>query len=285
MKLLVLLLLCAPVHAATLTSLELLRGIAADQGVVLQDIPTPPKARAQPVAQDYSGTVRVVAKSPDWRRPKEALKDRSLVLENAEDAAPSGKQWAWLKDSSIARALAPGSRAWIRGRFAPKEQWRLTERMLDVSQVIALPSAPARQIAAKAQNEELGVALAQVFAWCDHQPTFGAAGRRQYLVVTTTLSNKTDKPLEVKLTRAFLSFAADSEGFPVDGLTLRGANGRSSGQAAVTLAPGENRRLDWRGDGLFPENAHDKTLYVTLSLSSGSRTLFVRGSGAVLMTQ
>lgn len=266
-----------------MSTLDVLRGLAADQGVPVQELPAAPKAAPAP-PRDYEGTVRVEKKSPDWRRPKEALKDRSLTLENTKDATPSGKQWAWLKDGALARALTPGTRAYVKGRFAPKgeDKWRLSERLLDLSDVVALPAASAKDISAKAASALFDVELAQVSAWCDHFPT---SGRRQNLVVTTTLSNKTDKPLTIKLARVFLSFGAGKEGALVSGLTLRGEDGRPSAESSLTLAPKETKKLDWRGDGLYPEGSHDKTLYVTLSLASENKTLFVRGQGDVLATQ
>ena len=137
----------------------------------------------------------------------------------------------------------------------------------------------------KNQNADFSVALAKVDAWCDHMPAFGKTGPRQYLVVTAALANKTDKPVEIRVARVFLSFGADSEGTPVPGLSLRGQDGRPSGVTAITLEPNTTKKVELRGDGLFPENAHDKTLYVTLSLSSNNKTLFVRGAGDVLVTQ
>ena len=266
MKLLALLLLCVPARATTLSTLDVLRGIAADQGSVQTDLPTPPSAKPAPTTQ-FEGTGKILPGSRLWARPGAALKDRSFQ-------ADDDKNPLWLTDDPASRALPVGLRAYLKGTVQ-----RGTLRVDDATVF------PAKNLVAKADNSLFSVELAQVSAWCDHMPTFGKPDHRQHLVVSTVVSNKTDQPVEVKLARVFLSFKKGSEGSPVSGLSVRADNGRPSGETKIALAPHETKKLDLRGDGLYGEGAHDKTLYVTLSLSSSNKTLFVRGEGDVLMTQ
>lgn len=286
MRFFLLVFLAAPAAAGQLSSLDLLQSIAAESGVPVADLPAAPKPR--PVKEDraYEGLVRVSKKSPDWRRPKEALKDRSLLLDSRA-ITPSGKSWAWLKDSPLSRTLPAGRRAWIQGRFAEKgtERWPQNERMLELSDAVVLPGDSAQGIPAKAQSAGLAVEVTQVFPWCDHMPIMEKSERRQRLMVSLKLKNKTDKPLSVSLSRAFLSFDATSEGTLVSGLSIRGANGLPTGQTALEIASGAEVALDFRGDNLYPEGRHDRTLYVTLQFASGAENLFLRGSGKILATQ
>ncbi|MBI3551100.1 MAG: hypothetical protein HY077_01165 [Elusimicrobia bacterium] len=287
MKSLLALFLCAQAQAASIPDLELLRSIAADQGVPVMDLPAAPRAAAAPAGRSFEGFVRVVKKSPDWRRPGDALKDRSLILEGAKELNLGSKPWAWIKDDARGRALAPESRSWVKGKFREQgsEKWRLQSRVLEIADSISFPVQKAELLPLRAQNAELSAELVQVSPWCDHMPIMSRGERRQYLVIETRLTNKTDKPLEVALSGVFFSFDAASEGVKVDGLSIRGPNGRGSGQTKITLAPGAALKLELRGDNLYPEGSHGKSLYVTLRLAAGSDSLFVRGFGQVLETQ
>jgi hypothetical protein len=270
------LLLCASAHAASIPDLELLRGIAADQGVVLADIPAAPKVKAVPVEKTFEGIISVVKKSPAWRRPHEALKDRAVV--------PDGeKKTAWIKATSLGRSLTVGSQAWIKGNFSDpaQDKFQLNSRMLDVIDATVFP----KNLGVKSDSNDLSAEMATVSPWCDHMPMIGSNERRQYLVIETKLTNKSDKPLIITLKKTFLSFDPKSPGAPVEGLTLRAANGRPSGLAAQTLDAGSTIKLQFRGDGLYPEGRHGQKLYATLELEAGGQTLFIRGSGEVLATQ
>jgi len=264
-KLLLALLLCAPAQAAVLGDLELLRGLAADQGVPVMDLAQAPKAHAAPATKDFEGLGTVVAKSSWWQRPKEALKDRSFLPDGSKNAL-------WLKDGPAA-----GSRAWVKGE--------VHNGVLHVSDAVVFPAKNAKDLPSKAGDAVFAAELVQVSPWCDHMPTFAARARRQYLVVETKLTNKTDKPLEVSLSRVFFSFDKASEGARIDGLSIRGADGRASGVAKTVLPPGATLKLELRGDGLYPEGSEGKTLFVILRLSAGPDTLFVRGGGQVIATQ
>ena len=142
-----------------------------------------------------------------------------------------------------------------------------------------LPLGPAASAGA------LSAELTRVFAWCDHMPgVIPEPDNREYLVLTTTLRNNSEQPLEVRLGKAYLSFAEDELGAPSDGVSVKGPDGRPSGEKTVVLQPGETRTVQFRGDGVYPEDRHDQRLYVTLQFSAGNATLAVRNSGVVMVT-
>lgn len=107
---------------------------------------------------------------------------------------------------------------------------------------------------------------------------------REYLVLSTTLRNNSDQPLEVRLDKAYLSFAEEELGQASVGVSVKGADGRPSGVKTVVLQPGETRTVQFRGDGVYPEDRHGQRLYVTLQFSAGDATLAVPNSGVVAVT-
>ena len=143
---------------------------------------------------------------------------------------------------------------------------------------LAVADAPAGE---RATASSFTAHLAKVHAWCDHMPIMQKGERRQYLIASVTVTNKTRERLEVKLARASISFDPGAEGAPVAGLSVRGADGRPSGKTSVTLSPGAELKVDLRGDNLYPEGRHGQTLYLTLGLTAGKDRLVVRGSSRV----
>jgi hypothetical protein len=146
---------------------------------------------------------------------------------------------------------------------------------------LAVAGAPAGE---RATGSSFAAHLTKVHPSCDHMPIMQKGERRQYLIASITLKNKTRGSQEVKLERASISFDPADEGAPVTGLSVKGADGRPSGKTSITLAPGAELKVELRGDNLYPEGKHDQTLYLTLVLAAGRDRLVVRGSGRVLGT-
>jgi hypothetical protein len=142
-------------------------------------------------------------------------------------------------------------------------------------------TAPALPLSNQATAGPLSVTLYAVAAWCDHMPWVGPDPGRQYLIMGVTLKNTSDAPLEVTLTRAFISFDENQVGEETQGISIRAPHGRPSGVKTLVLEPGEQRDVEFRGDALFPEGHDGDTLYVTLEFSADGATAAVRGSSFV----
>ena len=278
MRLLLALFLSVSAQAAPIPDLELLRSIAADQGVSVTDLPPAPKAQAAPAQKDFSfeGLGTLSGKSSFWLRPKTALTNRSISFDGK--SLPHGaKPWAWIQNDAVGRSLPNAGRAWVKGQ--------LVNQVLQVSEYVLFPEKSPELTPAKAQTASLETHLVQVSPWCDHMPAPGAAGvSRQHLVLKTRLTNKTDKPLKVSLARLFVSLDAKSEGVPMAGLSIRGRDGLGTTLTDIVLDPAGFLTIEWRGEGLYPEGSHDKTVSVLLQLSANGENLFVRGAGAVIAT-
>jgi hypothetical protein len=136
-------------------------------------------------------------------------------------------------------------------------------------------------VSERAEGTSFTAHLTQVHPWCDHMPIMRKGERRQYLIALATLGNKASRPVTVALARASISFDAASEGAPVRGLSLRGSDDRASGKTSVTIEPGAELKVRFRGDNLYPEGKHGQTLYLTLTFAAGRERLVVRGSGRV----
>jgi hypothetical protein len=164
-------------------------------------------------------------------------------------------------------------RVWIKGTLA--------KGVLQVAEFERLP----KQLGKGAEGKAFSATITEVYPWCDHMPGAGQPAKRQYLIISLTLSNKTDKALEVGLARAMFSFDAATEGPSVTGLSVRGESGMGTGETKIKLAANETKELQLRGDGLFPEGSEGKTLHTTLVLSGGGDRLIARDGGAVSKTQ
>jgi hypothetical protein len=131
----------------------------------------------------------------------------------------------------------------------------------------------------------LSVSFDRMYAWCDHMPDITPEpDNKEYLVISATLRNTSDEPLEVRLDRAYISFNEHQLGAPTDGISIRAPHGRPSGRKTLVLQPGETRTVQYRGDGVYPEGHHDQRMYVTLQFSVSGATAAVRNSGVVQVT-
>ncbi len=164
-------------------------------------------------------------------------------------------------------------RVWIKGT--------LNKGVLNVAGFERLP----KQLGKGAEGKAFAATITEVYPWCDHMPSVGKPPKRQYLIVSLKLTNRTNKALEVDLARTLFSFDAATEGASVEGLSVRGDSGMGTGETKIKLGAGEEKALQLRGDGLYPEGSEGKTLHVTLVLAGGGDRLIVRDGGAVGKTQ
>lgn len=145
--------------------------------------------------------------------------------------------------------------------------------------------APSLPLSDTATAGALTVKLNGVFAWCDHMPgVWPEPDNREHLILGMTLTNTSDAPLEVRLDGAWISFNENELGTPTNGISLRGRDGRPSGVKTLILAPGETRTVQFRGDGVYPEDRHEQRLYATLQFSAAGGTAAVRNSAVVMVT-
>ena len=149
----------------------------------------------------------------------------------------------------------------------------------------AVPPPPVLPIPASASDGALSVSISSVYAWCDHMPGFvPEPDNREYVILWVTLRNTSDRPIEVVLERAFVSFDQSQLGTATDRISIRGTDGRPSGSRSVVLQPGQSLGVQFRGDGAYPEGHHDERLFVTLQFTAGEATVAVRSSAVVLRT-
>lgn len=137
------------------------------------------------------------------------------------------------------------------------------------------------------QAGDVSAEMNGVFAWCDHMPIVddGPANDRQYLTAAVMLTNTGSEARTVTLDGALLRFDGETKWVMTAGISLRGDDGRPTGGRTVVLQPGETRQVEFRGDRLFAEGNHDRTLNVTLVFSTpDGATLHVGGSSVVTMT-
>jgi len=204
--------------------------------------------------------------------------DGRLMIATCQVAAPGGLFDA-TDNGAYAVSLAPDAVADLAGTTTPGGvvgRFRVYARRM--------PAATgAADIPTRASAGALTAELTQVYAWCDHMPSWPEQ-RRQYLVLHTVLTNTSDAPLEVRLDRAYLSFDASQLGTPTDGVSVMSPHGPPSGEKVVVLQPGESRAVRFRGNGLYPEDSHGKRLYVTLEFSAAGQTARVRNSDIVKIT-
>jgi hypothetical protein len=165
-----------------------------------------------------------------------------------------------------------GARLWISGKAV--------NGLLTAREWLAIP-VPVPTIS---RNALLEAEMTDVCPWCDHMPVVQPGEKRQYLVVRVKLTNRTDRELTVDLRRSFLSFEEKREGASTPGLSIRGKDGRATGETRVRLAPGAEARLEFRGDGLYAEGNHGRRLHVLLAFAAGGEHLLVRRAGAVQRT-
>ena len=163
-----------------------------------------------------------------------------------------------------------------------------TARFIGGFRVVARPlpaATPVLPPGTSAAAGALSVSFDRMAAWCDHMPGFKPEpDNREYLVISATLRNTSDQPLEVRLDRAYVSFDEDQVGAPTDGISVRSPDGPPTGQKTLVLQPGETRAIEFRGNGVYPEDHHDQRLYVTLQFSADGATAAVRNSAVVMMT-
>ena len=144
---------------------------------------------------------------------------------------------------------------------------------------------PVLPIPTSASAGALSVELTRVYPWCDHMPWVGPEpDSREFLVLQATLRNTSDQPLEVHLAHAYWSFDEAQLGAETDKISVRGTDGRPSGVKSVILRPGESRVVQFRGDGVYPEDNHNRRLFITLQFVANDATVAVRNSGIVLRT-
>lgn len=185
-----------------------------------------------------------------------------------------GEKSPWRLDAS--ERFEVGMRLWVRGT--------VRKDLLTVKDFERMSRGGAAEIPESQRGEALEVEIQRVHPWCDHMPVRGRDERRQYLLLTVRFRNRTAMDLEVRLARSFFSFDAGMEGDLVTGLSVRGKDGRGSGETTVRLGAGEVREIEWRGDNLYDEDRHGQELFVTLVFAAGQDRLLVRRSGLVQRT-
>jgi hypothetical protein len=149
----------------------------------------------------------------------------------------------------------------------------------------AAPEAPpALPLSDRATAGALSVTFNRMAAWCDHMPWAGPEPAREYLVIETTLTNTSDRPLEVTLSRAYISFDENDVGEETHGISIRSPHGPPTGVKTLVLQPGETRVVQFRGNGVYPEDRHGQRLYVTLEFTADGATAAVRNSGVVMVS-
>jgi uncharacterized protein (DUF3820 family) len=145
---------------------------------------------------------------------------------------------------------------------------------------------PVPPIPSRATSGPLSAAVTSLYAWCDHMP--GRVGpepdNREFVRLAVGLTNNSDRPLEVRLDRAFASFDENDLGQPNDAVSIEVPGGGASGVKTVLLQPGQHVSLWFRGEGAFPEGHHGQRLYLTLQFSAGDTTVAVRTSAVVVAT-
>jgi hypothetical protein len=186
------------------------------------------------------------------------------------DRGDNGLYTLWLRRTNVLTAGANDGAAAL-GRF------RVFSRA-------APDPSPALPASNRSTIGPLSAELTGVFAWCDHMPVIGPDGGCRYVVLRTVLKNTSDAPLEVRLSRAYVSFEATDVGTETHGISVRGPDGRPSGIKTVVLQPGEERVVQFRGDNVYPEDRHGQRLYVTLEFTAGGATGAVRNSAIVMVT-
>jgi len=188
---------------------------------------------------------------------------------------PDGEKTAFRLE--CAEKFEVGTRLWVLGYGRGN--------VIFVDEFLRLPKEGAKAIPKSHTAGSLSIELVSVDPWCDHMPIVGPGERRQYLIVTLKFKNQTDLSVEIALKRSFLSLDESKEGSPVSGLSLRSKEGTGSGKTALTLKGGEERTVQWRGDNLYEEGHHQRSLYVILSFASGKEQWLVRNSGIVRVTE
>jgi hypothetical protein len=149
----------------------------------------------------------------------------------------------------------------------------------------AAPPPPVLPIPPSASAGPLSVSITRVYAWCDHMPGFWPEpDNRQYVILSASLRNTSDQPIEVRLERAYVSFDENQLGQDTDRISVRGPDGRPNDVRTVALQPGQTLAVQFRGDGAYPEGHHGERLFVTLQFSAGDATLAVRSSAVVVRT-
>ena len=149
---------------------------------------------------------------------------------------------------------------------------------------VAPEAPPALPLSDRATAGAMSVTFNRVSAWCDHMPWAGPEPAREYLILSTTLKNNSDRPLEVTLSRSYISFDENDVGQETHGISIRSPHGPPSGVQTLVLQPGEERVVQFRGDGVYPEDRHGQRLYVTLEFTAAGATAAVRNSGVVMVS-
>jgi len=136
------------------------------------------------------------------------------------------------------------------------------------------------------KGKVFSVEIRGVAAWCDHMPGMGAKRKRQHLMITVELENLIDRPIQIQLRKAQVSFDKNEakEGAEDSLISLVGKDGRASGQTEVALGVKEKIQVKFRGDNIFKEGQHQKKIYVTATFAAEDETLTVRNAGVVMVT-
>ncbi len=146
----------------------------------------------------------------------------------------------------------------------------------------------AGSLRASAEGPVFSAKLEKVSAWCDHMPIVGSEEpRRQYLIVEAVLKNNTGDKLVINLERSCISFEERRLGecVPAPGLSVRdGKSGKLTGVTSLTLLRNEERVVQFRGDGVYPEGQHGKTIYVTMVFAADRELFVLRANVQVLET-
>ena len=235
--------------------------------LVLYAILVPELHAQEPGAlREATGKLAFVSKS----RPEP---EKHLVLQSRTGTTP-------LTFTKHLRYPKAGQRAWVRGER--------TKAGLHVLDIETFEHARAEDISTLSRRSgHVEVRLGEVHAWCDHMPGRDEErSQNRHLIASLTLKrtpkSTSKRAPSVTLKRAFVSFQKDDEGRLVD-LSLRGKSGLGTGQKQITLKADEVP-VQLRGDGVFPEDMHSKTLFLLLVFEVGGKREFVRTSCKVQVT-
>ena len=188
---------------------------------------------------------------------------------------PDGSKVGYLLRLPPTLSVSGGGRAWLRGGLRGEN--------LRVTDLVAVGKKGAEKTPMATALGDLRVKLDRVYPWCDHMPVTGRQWGRQYLLVDLEITNGGTKPVELIFDPVFLSTESGRFGRRVDAVTLRGKDGAPSGRRTLRLKPGKHA-LQLRGDGIFEEGLHGKTLFVTVAVRQGAEVVLVRNKGRVEVT-
>lgn len=169
----------------------------------------------------------------------------------------------------------PGTRVWVEGSVRADVMY--------ADHLLVFRHRRPQDVGRTARLGSVSATLTRVYAWCDHMPGPGDGRARQHLLVDVTLENSGTEAVTLRFDPVFISLRKDAEGQRTAKVSIRGADGAGTGKSTYTLSPGKHV-VQLRGDGVFPEDAHAKKLWVMLAISDGKDRVTIRKSGAVQVT-